>query len=286
MSAYGWQFMHEERLCIVMDLAEAGDLYDLIKSQRLLARRAARSSYFPEKSVLSWFIQLACGLKHCHDNKLLHRDIKSKNVLLFQNSRFPGGFVLKLGDFGLAKSVRTDQGNLARTTVGTPLNMSPELMQNQVYSFETDVWALGTVLHELCALQPPFMADSMRELRKLVIRSAPSEIPAQFSHTMRKLIATMLHKKRERRPKIDDVLRLPHIRQALTDNLEAQRAVRIHSSSSCSSSSSSLPPTCACLSWRHDCSISVFVCLPVLAARGSLRTASSVGGPAATRYRY
>ena len=157
-------FMHDERLVIVMDLAEAGDLYEMIGSQRRLVRAAARGSgYFPERSVLSWFMQLCCGLKHCHDNKLLHRDIKSKNVLLFQNSRFPGGFLLKLGDFGLAKSVRTDQGNLAKTTVGTPLNMSPELMQNDSYSFETDVWALGTVLHELCALvSHPFPSSRLR----------------------------------------------------------------------------------------------------------------------------
>ena len=196
------------------------------RAQKLRLCHAKSAAYFPEKSFLSWFIQLACGLKHCHDHKLLHRDIKSKNILLFQNSRFPGGFVLKLGDFGLARSVRTDQGNMARTTVGTPLNMSPELMQNLHYSFETDVWALGTVLYEVCALQPPFLADTMKELRKVVIRTKPAEIPTQFSLTMRRLISSMLQKQRERRPSIDDVLKLPYIRQSLTDNLDAQRAVR------------------------------------------------------------
>lgn len=221
------QFMHDSWLCIVMDLADGGDLYGIVRSQKLLGRQTSRPAYFPEKSILSWFIQLACGLKHCHDHKLLHRDIKTKNVLLFQNSRFPGGFALKLGDFGLARSVRTDQGNLARTTVGTPLNMSPELMQNMHYSFESDVWSLGTVLYELCALQPPFLATTMKELRKLVIRTVPAEIPKLFSHAMRSLISVMLQKQRNRRPSIDDVLRLPDIRQSLSDNLDAQRAVRL-----------------------------------------------------------
>jgi NIMA (never in mitosis gene a)-related kinase len=219
-------FMHDGWLCIVMDLADGGDLYGMVLSQKLRMRQTRSPAYFPEKSVLSWFIQLACGLKHCHDHKLLHRDIKSKNILLFQNSRFPGGFVLKLGDFGLARSVRTDQGNLARTTVGTPLNMSPELMQNLHYSFETDVWALGTVLYEVCALQPPFVADTMKELRKVVIRTVPAEIPTPFSRTMRRLISNMLQKQRIGRPSIDDVLKLPYIRQSLTDNLDAQRQVR------------------------------------------------------------
>ena len=67
----------------------------------------------------------------------------------------------------------------------------------------------------------------MKELRKVVIRQNPRDIPSSFSSTMRKLIAAMLHKKRDRRPGINDVLALPHIRQTLTDNLEAQRAVPV-----------------------------------------------------------
>ena len=219
-------FTHDERLCIVMDFADGGDLYDLIATQRRHIRQRG-SGYFPERSIVSWFIQLCCGLKHCHDNKLLHRDIKSKNVLLFQNSRFPGGFLLKLGDFGLAKAVRTDEGNMARTACGTPLNMSPELMQNLRYSFETDVWALGTVLHEICALESPFIASNMKDLRRAVIRTAPRDIPSSYSRTMKSLIHAMLHKKPERRPSVDDVLALPHIKAALAENLDAQRAVPV-----------------------------------------------------------
>ena len=56
-------FTHDERLCIVMDFADGGDLYDLIATQRRHIRQRG-SGYFPERSIVSWFIQLCCGLKH------------------------------------------------------------------------------------------------------------------------------------------------------------------------------------------------------------------------------
>ena len=122
-------FKHEGRLFIPMEYADAGDLYGLIEKQKACRRRHGYDhrdptlGYFEQRTVLAWFNQLACGLKHCHDNRVMHRDIKTKNVLLFENARFPGGFVLKLGDFGLARALKTTDQYLARTNCGTPLNM-------------------------------------------------------------------------------------------------------------------------------------------------------------------
>eukprot|EP01047_Picozoa_sp_COSAG01_P041625 COSAG01_NODE_3584_length_5909_cov_6.177281_2_plen_708_part_00 len=226
-------FMHEERLYIAMDYADAGDLYGLIDRQRRAqrqhvtpsdrARLASGSRYFLEQTVMSWFIQLCVGLKHCHDCKVMHRDIKSKNILLFENCRFTGGFVLKLGDFGLAKAVKTTDQYLAKTTCGTPINMSPELMQNQQYSFAADVWALGTVLHELCALVPPFVAANMKDLRRAVVMKPAAALPSCYSSSLRELVGAMLNKSGQARPSINGVLRTPIVRRTLRETLASQR---------------------------------------------------------------
>ena len=67
---------------------------------------------------------------------------------------------MKLGDFGISKVLENTNG-AAMTVVGTPYYMSPEVCQNQPYTFKSDVWALGCVLYELCTLQHAFHADNL-----------------------------------------------------------------------------------------------------------------------------
>jgi NIMA (never in mitosis gene a)-related kinase 1/4/5 len=75
-------------MCIVMDFADDGDLQNKIKLQR---------GHFDEMMILDWFVQICLGMKHLHDRKILHRDIKSQNVFLTKSG------VVKIGDFGTAK---------------------------------------------------------------------------------------------------------------------------------------------------------------------------------------
>ncbi len=75
-------------LHLVMDFAEAGDLQSRIHSQK---------NYFPESQILDWFTQICLALKHIHDRKILHRDLKSQNLFLTKSN------TIKLGDFGIAK---------------------------------------------------------------------------------------------------------------------------------------------------------------------------------------
>ena len=77
--------------------------------------------------MLDYFVQLCLAMKHVHDRKVLHRDIKSQNIFLTQNCR-----VLKLGDFGIAR-VLNSTVELARTACGTPYYMSPEICDNKPY---------------------------------------------------------------------------------------------------------------------------------------------------------
>ena len=79
-------------MCIVMDYADGGDLQQAMKNQR--------GRYFPERQILDWFTQLCLGLKHVHDRKILHRDIKCQNVFLTKQN------IVKMGDFGIARVLR------------------------------------------------------------------------------------------------------------------------------------------------------------------------------------
>ena len=121
---YRDSFVEAGALHIVMDYAEGGDLHRLLKEQgtRLLA----------EETVLDYFVQLCLAMKHVHDRKVLHRDIKSQNVFLTQNRR-----VVKLGDFGIARSLST-QTAMAATVVGTPYYMSPEVLNSDEYAEPAD----------------------------------------------------------------------------------------------------------------------------------------------------
>lgn len=78
-------FVYKEKLCIVMEMATGGDLHDMIHQQR-----RKMSVNFSETNIASWFSQLCLGLSHIHDNKVLHRDIKAKNILVFPSKSLPG----------------------------------------------------------------------------------------------------------------------------------------------------------------------------------------------------
>ena len=82
------------------------------------------------------------AIKHVHDRKVLHRDIKTENLLLMEND------CIKLADFGIAKTLDYT-GEMAESTVGTPYYLSPEIVQSQPYDSKSDIWALGVVLYEM-----------------------------------------------------------------------------------------------------------------------------------------
>jgi NIMA (never in mitosis gene a)-related kinase len=86
--------------------------------------------------------------------------------------------LVKLGDFGIAR-VLNQTLDKAKTMVGTPYYLSPEIIENKPYSFKTDIWSLGVILYELCALKPPFNADSLHFLALKIVKG---QYPPMHSH--------------------------------------------------------------------------------------------------------
>lgn len=123
-------FIDKRFLCIVMDYAQEGDLYSRIQKHK------ESGKYIPENVIMDWFIQMALALKHIHDKNILHRDLKTQNIFLNKNGQ------IKLGDFGVSKILLHSYDN-AKTGIGTPYYLSPEIVSGRPYNSKSDVWALG-----------------------------------------------------------------------------------------------------------------------------------------------
>lgn len=98
---------------------------------------------------------MCLALKHVHDKKIIHRDLKSSNVFLKVDN------TILLGDFGIAKELKFSEEK-ANSQIGTPYYLSPEIIENKPYNKKTDVWSLGVLLYELCALKHPFEASNFQ----------------------------------------------------------------------------------------------------------------------------
>ena len=85
----------------------------------------------------------------------MHRDFKLANILKHDGN-------IKIADFGFAKLL-TNEG-FAQTMLGSPLNMAPEVLNNQEYDNKADIWSIGTCFYELLFGKPPFTATNMVEL--------------------------------------------------------------------------------------------------------------------------
>merc|ERR1719183_2974301 len=152
---------------------------------------AKMGARFEEPQVLSWLAQLSWGLQHLHARKFLHRDLKPQNVLLTH-----GGQRALLADFGVAgKGEHTE--DLRRSIVGTPAFMSPEMLEGRPYGLKTDQWALGCVLYEMMALEPPFgtCRESYAAVVGAVLHAAPVSAPPGFSCGLSETLEGLLARK-------------------------------------------------------------------------------------------
>jgi serine/threonine protein kinase len=200
----------KHELCIAMEYAEGGDLQARIKAQR--------AKYFAESQVLDWFVQLCLAVKHLHDRKVLHRDLKTQNIFLTSNGR------VKLGDFGISRVLRSTLDS-ARTLVGTPYYLSPEIVESKPYSFKSDIWALGVILYEIASLKPPFDEVSLHRLAVKIVAGSYDPLPSHYSAELKLLVGKILCRNPADRPTINEILELPLIKSRISQFLsESVRA--------------------------------------------------------------
>lgn len=184
------------RLCIVMDYADGGDVHMEIKRRE--------GTLLPEATIVEWFVQTCFALKHVHTQKVLHRDLKTQNIFLMATGQ------IKLGDFGIARVLDATK-DYAKTMVGTPYYLSPEIIEDKPYNFKSDVWSAGVVLYEMTTLKHPFDADSLVILASKILKDQYPTPDAMYTPDLKELIRRMLCKDASQRPLIKEILSVPFL---------------------------------------------------------------------------
>ena len=128
-----------------MEYCGCGDLAQKVE------RYKRRRQYMDEDVIWRYLIQCLKALEHLHEKNICHRDIKVANCFLAEDGS------VKVGDMNVSKRLKR---GLLQTQIGTPYYMSPEIWNNRPYDATSDIWSLGCMIYELCALRPPFMGDS------------------------------------------------------------------------------------------------------------------------------
>lgn len=181
-------------LCIIMEYVSGGTLSSLIDT----LRRAGNK--LDESVIWCYISQLLKGLKTLHDLNILHRDLKSANIFLTRDQKN-----LKIADMNVSKVAK---GGFLYTQTGTPYYASPEIWRDDPYNAKSDIWSLGCVLYELCALRPPFVSNDMRDLFMKIQKNQIQRIPNHYSEHLQEFIQKCLTKNPSKRPNCDGLLKL------------------------------------------------------------------------------
>ena len=202
-------------LNIVTEYADGGDLNKKIEIQKKVP--------FAEAQILDYITQICLALQHIHKKKIIHRDLKSGNIFLMKSG------IVKLGDFGIAKGLQSTWEK-AKTLVGTPYFLAPEIITNKPYDAKCDIWALGVLLYELMTFRMPFNAVSLPLLSIKINRGVYKPPPSSYSSEIRDLLKKCLTVNPDQRPSIDDILKLPVIKNRINNFLkEVQYDQNLHS---------------------------------------------------------
>ncbi|CAK6439733.1 unnamed protein product [Pipistrellus nathusii] len=153
-------FENSSKIVIVMEYASRGDLYDYISERQRLSEHEARH----------FFRQIVSAVHYCHQNGVVHRDLKLENILLDANGN------IKIADFGLSNLYH--QGKFLQTFCGSPLYASPEIVNGKPYTGpEVDSWSLGVLLYILVHGTMPFDGQDHKTLVKQISSGAYREPP-------------------------------------------------------------------------------------------------------------
>lgn len=188
---------HEQQNFIVLEFIDGRTLKDHLAS-------LDTGSGAPVKQVAEWTEQIARGLKVAHDKGIVHRDIKSENIMLTASGQ------LKIMDFGLAKLRSQSSLTRAGSSLGTLAYMSPEQAQGLNADHRSDLWSLGVLMFEMLTGDLPFKSEHEAGLMYLIVNQdppLPSELDRRLPESVDDLVKRMLEKEREKRfQSVDELL--------------------------------------------------------------------------------
>jgi len=188
--------LNHPNIATVYAIEEADDqlflAMEYIKGKELKQVRAHRD--MPQQEAIDWAIQIAKGLQAAHDMGIIHRDIKSTNIMVTDSGD------IKIMDFGLAKFRDNIQLTKSGTTVGTTAYMAPEQARGEEIDPRSDIWALGIVFYEMLTGRLPFVGDYEQAVIYSILNSEP-EYPESINPNLIPILKKMISKSIENRYK-------------------------------------------------------------------------------------
>ena len=176
---------------IILEYAKNGTVYDYIKKHG--------NKPVSHDLLLKWTLESAKALEYLHDNRVLHRDVKGSNCLLFDD------YVLKLSDFGLAREITTPL--VSSSAKGTWRYVAPEIHKEHHYSFASDVWAYGMLIIEMLTGRVPF---EWIEVQKVIYDVTKNKLTPDIPENCPEVILTFLprcwHENADDRPSAAEIV--------------------------------------------------------------------------------
>jgi serine/threonine protein kinase/tetratricopeptide (TPR) repeat protein len=219
--------LNHPNICAVFDVAEFEGLdfavFEFIEGRTL--SEAIPPDGLPLEQVLRYGEGIAGGLAHAHERGIVHRDLKSGNVMIDSDGR------LRILDFGIARRLEAGSRGDVATTVGdrstvsgTLAYMSPEALRGEPLDARTDIWSLGIVLFEMVAGGRPFAGSQTFELTASILKDPAPRLPGRVPAGLRSVVSRCLAKGRTDRYQRASEVRA--VLEALQAGVRAQRSRR------------------------------------------------------------
>lgn len=198
--------LNHSNICKIKDVIEesgqAGIVMEYVEGQ-VLTQAIPANVGLPFDVVVEYGIQIADAVSHAHQRDVIHRDLKSGNVIVNSEGQ------IKLLDFGLSKIQRrsevpsslqnADTKESSDAIVGTPPYWAPEVLRHLPSDTRSDLWSFGVLLYEMASGQMPFKGATMIELGSAILNSPPLPLPEHVPEALSKITYRCLRKELSQR---------------------------------------------------------------------------------------